>query len=82
MNRFHAHSGWFFSRAETGAVTISYEPSPEQAIDSGANATAPDVTATFDDSTWASIVAFASARGETGDTYREALAFHNASPDA
>jgi hypothetical protein len=35
-----------------------------------------EVLATFDQWTWASMIAFASVGGETGENYKKALVFH------
>ena len=59
---FHARDGWHFKRNEGGTVTIwAGDDGPE---------------AVFEANTWASIVASVAASGETGATYRQALAFH------
>lgn len=64
---FHARDGWFFRREDGGSVRImapdSLGPGAHQVVK-------------LDPSTWASVVALVSAAGESGDTYRQALAFH------
>lgn len=64
---FHAKGGWFFRREDDGAVHItapdSMGPGARQVV-------------TLDANTWASVVASVSAAGETGDSWRQALAFH------
>lgn len=57
---FHAHSGQYFRRLDDGRVEIRNS----------------DGVFVCDASTWASVVASVSARGETGETYRQALDFH------
>jgi hypothetical protein len=59
---YHARDGWHFKRGEGGTVTI-YSGDGDQEL-------------MVEPSTWASIVAAVSAPGETGPTYRHALAFH------
>lgn len=64
---FHAHSGWYFRREPEGSVRIlapdSLGPGAHQVV-------------TLDASTWASVAASVSAPGESGETYRAALAAH------
>jgi len=66
---FHAHSGWYFRREDDGSVRILAPDSigTHQRVD-------------FDANTWASIVASVSSSGESGDTFRAALAFHGETP--
>lgn len=68
---FHAHSGWFFRRNDDGSVTVAAPDS----LGPGAHQ-----TAVFDPGTWASIVAFVSAGGDTGLTHRAAADLHNNTP--
>lgn len=63
---FHAHSGWFFERLPEGVVRV-FRQLPNEG-------TTAEVT--FDPFTWASICATVSERGETSETYNEALRFH------
>lgn len=64
---FHARDGWYFRREPDGAVHItapdSAGPGASQVVTLG-----PD--------TWASVVASASQRGETAETFAQAQAFH------
>lgn len=62
-NGFHWRDGWHFKRQDDGTVFVYNS--------------AHRVTMTIPASEWASIVASVCKRGETGDTYREALAFHD-----
>lgn len=64
---FHAAEGWHWLRLEDGSVRI------EHRIDLEGNA---DAAITLDPSSWSSVVAFVSARGETAQTFHEAAAFH------
>jgi hypothetical protein len=65
MSEFHVRDGWFFSRDDEstppGAVTVRVQDGP---------------TFTLAPHEWASVVASVSAHGETGETYRAALDFH------
>ncbi len=69
MTGFHLRGGLHFQREEDGAVTIvktngqAFDPTIEW-----------EVTVPADE--WASVVATVCARGDTGDTWREALASH------
>lgn len=63
MGKFHVRDNLFFERDADGSVEI----------------TCPDGTfLVIDASSWASVVASVSAQGETGESYRAALDFHNA----
>lgn len=62
---FHAHSGWFFRREPDGSVRILAPDSQ-----------ATHQVVTLDANTWASVVASVSDTGETGETFRAALAAH------
>jgi len=64
---FHTHNGWFFRRGENGAVEVGQGPDFDNV----------EVVATFDDGTWASVVAYVSTRGEHHETFNQALQFHN-----
>ncbi len=67
---FHWTDGWYFARTEDDSVQIEKRES--------AHEDAPVVvSAVIDADSWASIVASVAARGETGDTWRAARAFHN-----
>jgi len=67
---FHLKDGWFFERQNNGGVKILKRAT--------ARDESPVVSEVIiDDAGWASIVASVSHRGETGDTWREALKFHN-----
>jgi len=63
VDGFHSRENWFFKRLPGGSVRIASATEPARAVVLGA-------------STWASAVASVSAAGETGETYRAALAFH------
>jgi hypothetical protein len=67
---FHVKNGLWFERTENGSVHLVKK------ADARDNAPVME-DIVIDDSSWASIVATVSAQGETGETYREALAFHN-----
>lgn len=68
---FHAQDGFYFHRNGDGSVTVQVTETPKvgspvlRGID-------------LEPSAWASVVAAVCARNETGETYREALAFHEA----
>lgn len=64
MHESEPATGWRFTRQPDGAVTI----------------TAPFCAVTFTPDAWASTCAALSARGESGDTYRMARAFHEMQP--
>ena len=66
---FHARDGVIFKRDAGGGVVISK---------AGAEFGDREIILDLTGPAWASIVAHVSARGETGDTYREALEFHEA----
>ncbi len=57
---FHTQDGFFFGRMANGSVVVMHNA---------------DFT-TLDDSSWASAVASVCARGESGETYDEALTLH------
>lgn len=69
VRTFHLADGWFFSRLSDGTVRIQKrKASHEQA---------PLVAeALIGADSWASIVASVSAAGESGNQFRQALAFH------
>jgi len=60
---FHAQENWFFKRLEGGMVRVTSASEPPRSV-------------LLEASVWASVVASVSADGETGETYRAALAFH------
>lgn len=62
--RFHAQDGFCFERTEDGSVAMYFAPD------------ASEVGTTFSPETWASIVAFVSAKGENGATFKIASRFH------
>lgn len=64
---FNINNGWTASRTEDGGVHIVGHDGEGVAV----------VELMMDDSSWASVVAAVSARGETGETFGEALRFHN-----
>jgi hypothetical protein len=59
---FHWRDGTYFKRLDDGSV----------------NVTSDAFAFTIPASEWASIVAAVSRRGETGETFRAALGFHDA----
>lgn len=63
---FHWRDGWHWQGLEDGTVEVWHGD------ESGPSADALRIPATE----WASIVAHVSARGETGETYYQALRFH------
>jgi hypothetical protein len=76
---FHAHSGLYFERRESGDVVVSKRV---PVLDVAGRALNPPAFAvveqwTLEDATWASVMASVSARGETGGTWQEAREFHN-----
>ncbi len=90
MPLFHSKDGWFFRRLEDGedgdvhVIKTRDGREPRFASDD-ADEHDPDFLSNieaqviFDKSTWASIVATVSVRGETAKTWEEALRFHNGS---
>lgn len=66
---FHLRSGLHFQRGDEGEVTIV--KTDGQAFDPVIQW---EVVVPAEE--WASVVASVGARGETGDTWREALAYH------
>ena len=60
--RFHSHDGWYFQREQDGSVVVD----------------SPNDTVRFDPDSWASIVAFVSGAGESGETWQRAREFHHA----
>jgi hypothetical protein len=70
---FHAHDGWYFRREADGRVRISIMDGPQADAQ-------PIRGLVLDASSWASIVASVSGRGENGERHRAALAFHAAEP--
>lgn len=67
---FHIHNGWWIRREEHGGVTI-------EAREPGEPDAPLRMAFTVDAESWASMVAHVSARGETAETWYEALQFHN-----
>lgn len=59
--RLHWRDDWYFQRTKLGAVLLTLPDKSQKMIPPNE---------------WASIVASVSARGETGDTFREAATFH------
>lgn len=59
----HVSQGLFVQRQDDGTVLLELQEEGR--------------TVSIPASQWASLVAFASARGETGETFHEALEFHN-----
>lgn len=69
LQGFHADHGYTFERdPDTEGVTLRLYSQHEQTL-------LEEVT--FPASTWASVVASVSARGENHETFTDALAFHN-----
>jgi hypothetical protein len=67
---FHAKNNWYFERQPSGLVRIVKRE--------GEKAANPILVAvTLTPEMWASIVASVSEMGETGQTFRAALMFHN-----
>lgn len=66
---FHWQEGWFFTRLEDGSVKIVKK---EEATDEAKII----VEAIIPADEWASIIAYVSVKGETGENYREAQKFH------
>lgn len=69
MQGFHWREGWYFDRLPNGDVHLKKDANHSSEA-------FPFVDVTIPASEWASIVSSVSAAGETGDTYRAALAFH------
>lgn len=61
---YHAKDGLRFDRMEDGSVLVTYPHAPN------------DGEVYLDADTWASVVAAMSSGGETGETFRRALALH------
>ena len=64
---FHWKDNWFFERIEDGVVRIYH-------LDEHGIA---DEDIEIDADSWASIVAWVSARGENAETFNEARQFHS-----
>lgn len=73
----HSHDGWYWRRCENGDVAIVRRI---QEPDDTAKVHRITAAHRLPAGIWASIVSYVSARGETSETFREALAFHNAPP--
>lgn len=71
---FHWKDNWYFMRLENGGVRIFHE---ENYVDQDTGIRESDVCLDIDPDSWASIMTSVSARGETGETFREAQEFHN-----
>lgn len=78
---FHVKDGLYFQRTAKGGVRI-IKTDPTACFDPLGYPDAPaELDVTLDDGSWASVVAHVSALGETGETYRAALAFHGVRGD-
>lgn len=67
---FHWNHGFFFQRQDDGSVTIAKYPLfPDNSV--------LEWEYTMPENEWASIVASVSKNGETGESWRQARAFHN-----
>ncbi len=75
---FHSSDGWYWRRCADGSVAIVRRI--QEPDDRGARIYRITAAHRLTASQWASIVAHASARGETGETFRAALAFHEGEP--
>lgn len=78
---FHARDNLFFQRYQDGSVRIlKLTLNATMTFNDVAQAKIPahliELDMTLDKNAWASIAASMSARGETGDTFYAALAFH------
>ena len=69
---FHFKDGWYFKRLEDGSVLIYHE----EPISRAECAALIDAQIEIDPGSWASIIASVSARGDTAETFREAVKFH------
>lgn len=77
---FYAKNCVFFGRTREGGVhlqRIKEYPKPDNWPKAGFKHDDATLSVEFTSTEWASIVASVCHRGETGPTYREALAFHN-----
>ena len=72
MSEFHSRDGFFFSRGRDGDVQVR--------VGARTDASHTVASTVLTASEWASVVAAVSARGETGETWREALDSHEALP--
>ncbi len=84
---FHAQDGWFFRRNSDGSVTIALVSPPHGAmfLVDGADDNAIDsaaVRVTLPSTSWASVMASVSAKGETADRFTEAARFHDATGES
>lgn len=83
---FHYRNGFYWKRLDDGSVrltkTCSYRSKYPDFEGEPVQDEVADWTLTIDPSSWASIVASVSARGETGKTYRAALAAHSSAASA
>lgn len=74
---FHSKDGWHFKRQDDGSVRIAVTTWDGESV-------LEEIT--LDGRTWASAMASVSHRGETGETFNEAILFHggpvqNVAPD-
>lgn len=69
LGEFHSRDGFYFTRTADGSVRIR--------IAESGMANAPTLReVTLPENEWASVVAFVSAHGETGETWQAARKFH------
>lgn len=69
---FHVRDGWFFRRLDGGQVHVYHVPGPSV----GVHPPVVHVEITMQPEEWASVMASVSHRGETLETWKEALSFH------
>lgn len=67
-NAFHSKYGLYFRREPDGTVLLMWEP-----FNDGRN---PMMMIPLDPDTWASVVAYVSARGDNAETFGEVLRLH------
>jgi hypothetical protein len=70
---FHSHDGWCWRRAEDGGVEIAPDMDDPSLIEESP----PAFVFKLSGSEWASVVAHVSEGGETGESYRRVLEFHD-----
>lgn len=63
--RYHLRNGWYFERIDAESIELTHDGGTVHRLRVSVNE-------------WASVMASTSLRGETGDTWREAVDYLNA----
>lgn len=79
---FHWKDGWWFWRNENGSVSFEHRTYEKGADGKYTEKYTIDAKNNIPASEWASIVAAVSHRGETSESYQEAVAFHDGTAKA